>query len=315
MYTGTSLQESEHKMHIEVIRQSPLRSPRWRQQRVMQMLRARPTILKLTRFDDVFIRRYYCLLRDLIANRHDPDRALIGCDKKREDALSAHQIFYSPDYERRQMFEAYLLTELDFPAIADCVGTTPEVIEFFSQVFFDVRERFTRKAWIYKAIRDDFDPCNSSELETLPGAEQGYILRWFAYHGGSLVLQSLLRASAGLPRPETAEGLVAWEEAVFSQVVGARAVAVALSFNGRNPLRLIKLALKNRPVQSAAQGSDRDWDVWADKVLSAVETSLSAHKFRPPKALPPEDGMPCEASPTVAQPESIVAHRYPWDAP
>jgi hypothetical protein len=213
------------------------------------------------------------------------------------------------------MFEAYLLTELDFQAIADCLGTTPEVIEFFSQVFYDVRERFKSKDWIYKAIRGDFNPCDSSRVETSPGAEQGYILRWFAHHGGSLVLQSLLRASAGLPRPESAEGLIAWEEAVFSQVVGTRALALALSLNERDPIRLIKVALKNRRVQSTAEGSDRDWEEWADKVLPVIETSLSAHKFRPPKALPPEDGLPCETSPTVAQPESIAAHRYPWDLP
>ena len=147
------------------------------------------------------------------------------------------------------------------------------------------------------------------------GAEQGYILRWFAYHGGSLVLQSLLRASAGLPRPESAEALIAWEEAVFSQVVGTKALAVALAFNGRNPIQLIKLAFNNRPVQSTAHGSVRDLDAWADKVISLTETFLSSHKFRPPKPLPPEDGTPCEASPTVAEPEPIAAHRYPWDSP
>jgi hypothetical protein len=266
-------------MHIEVVRQSPTRSPQWRSQRVAQMLSARPSPLKPTRFDDSYVRRYRRLLIMVATHRHD----LSECEDDLQSlavAMDAHRIFYARDWERRQRLEAYLLTELSLEDIAKRFGIRAEVVEFFEKTFFDVRERMQSSDWAYMAVRGEFRMWGALPEESNARIQQGFVLRMLGYYGGSQVLQTFLDPAAGLPRPESAEEFAEWEAQVAQRTLQTRSLAAmaTMPLNAKNAMRLIRSALKlPKPSPSVGDSGDRLY-ARINMVLDRLETISSAQK-------------------------------------
>ena len=57
-----------------------------------------------------------------------------------------------PDRRLRQILEAWLLTNASFSEIAKRFATDPLTIEYFEQLFFNIRDRMQHKDWIAKII-------------------------------------------------------------------------------------------------------------------------------------------------------------------
>jgi hypothetical protein len=153
-------------------------------------------------------------------------------------------LHYSADWLTRQQVEARLLTGQSYDEIGSKLPATPKAVEYYEQLFFNVRDRLACKDWISNIIeqrrRDEREwGCTSEE------AERGYVMRKFAYSGGPLVLDALLNPiQTANPQPRNVEEW--FQECAASGIAVAAASAVtATEFTHAETLQLMKLALKN----------------------------------------------------------------------
>lgn len=258
-------------MNPDFVRHSPLRSPQWRFERVLHLVRHRPQALKVRWADDHSIRAYRnLLLKMAAARRNEAERDAILTQYA--DLAPAHAIYYSPDQELRQQLEALLLTEESFADIAVRLGTTEKTIEYFEELFFNVRDRLSNQLWIQKVIRGGFDPVRSVSDSDLASAQRGYLLRLFAHCGGILALDVMIRGFDPHGVPRRPEEVRAWFADVLEQLVrtGAVTAASALPLTQGNALRLIQLALKNRGAEPAGNQAGVEFEQTVEKILSSI---------------------------------------------
>jgi hypothetical protein len=98
---------------------------------------------------------------------------------------AAHALSASVSWTRREL-EARLLTDESDNAIGERLGIDPKVVGSYHDLFFDVRGRLRASDWIALHVLRPQKDSNESV------GEIGLTLRHYAYHGGPMVLDSLL---------------------------------------------------------------------------------------------------------------------------
>ena len=91
--------------------------------------------------------------------------------------------------------EARLLTGLSDEAIAREYGTSPEVIEYYEALFFNVRDRLKQHDWILTRVllpALDHSLGLPAARRTLSDPFGDVMLKFFAYYGGPFLLQTAL---------------------------------------------------------------------------------------------------------------------------
>jgi hypothetical protein len=223
----------------------PLRLPHWRLNRVLHMLKERPLRPPpwFREGDDRMVRTYRLTV---LVMREAEDDSRRDFDEFRP-MVEAHQCNYSPDPTIRQELEAWLLTEEPYEKIAQRFFMSPQAVEFFEQIFFNVRDRLENSDLIQLAIhsRKQYDQeagCSPAEIE------RGYVLRHFAYIGGPQVLNALVQGFAQASPPERSEDVTAWCQELVSRALNIKVAVAAetLELTNANKLRLIKL-LQQKP--------------------------------------------------------------------
>ena len=240
-------------MHPSIARDSPVRRPQWRLDRVIQLLSNRPLPLHPRRYDDHYVRAYRRILGKLRA---------AGDDLARQDAVfleypdvyQAHRLHYSPDLEHRQILEARLLTNESFDEIASRYSTTPKAIDYYEKLFFHVRDRLKCSSWIHKVIsgpRSDYRDNKNKGIMT--DDERGYVYRLFAFYGGPLVLDAVITGLSPNSIPRLEKNLAAWFDGTLNQLVRTNAAvgAATLRMDQAKLMQMIKLAVRT----SEAAGS------------------------------------------------------------
>jgi hypothetical protein len=185
---------------FELEKLSPLRSPRWRCDRVVTALQI-PNY-RLPRFSggDYPVRLFYRYLSVGAAARNDRQRDALNQDYP--DAAQAHSMHYSPAIERRQILEASLLTDESFSQIATRMGMSEPAVKLYAALFFDVRDRLTATTWILKVIMGSPEMRTRFNQDgTLTEEQRGFIFRLFAYYGGPLALEAMVAGIAGVSMP------------------------------------------------------------------------------------------------------------------
>src|SRR3954447_17001009 len=139
-------------MHPSIAQDSPVRRPQWRLDRVMQLISHRPRPILLGRLDDHYVRAYRRLtMKFRAAGDNEAKRDAVFLEYP--DVCQAHLLHYSPDFERRQILEARLLTNESYEEIANRYATSAKVIEYYEKLFFHVRDRLDSSGWIHKVIQ------------------------------------------------------------------------------------------------------------------------------------------------------------------
>jgi hypothetical protein len=178
---------------------SPMRSPRWRYDRVLKVLRT-PGLRLPELADDHPIRACHRYLVLGAAAQTSPEEFAEFCQDYPhvEPAVSLH---YSPAPELQYILQARLLTAESLAQIAARLGTDELVIRFYSDLFFDVRDRLEARDWIMKVILGPPElRAKFNKDGTLTDAQRGFLYRLFAYYGGPLVLDALIAGIGGLNR-------------------------------------------------------------------------------------------------------------------
>jgi hypothetical protein len=244
----------------------------------MEMVRHRPSPLLPRYFDDHPVRVYRWLLAELTAAGPTAGR-LVEIQQDYPDVVSAHLLHYSPDVASRQVLEAHLLTGESFEKIATRFFTTAKAIEYFADIFFDVRDRLANPTWIVKTIRDAYgSPQNRSSREEHI-QQRGYALKLFGYFGGPLVLDAVVGVIHEGPA-KGSEDLRRWFQAAIDQSIQVRAAVAAstIHLDRRNTLSFLKLAFNHRRVTNASKEQEKREEQHLDKILAWVARNLETPK-------------------------------------
>jgi hypothetical protein len=266
-------------MNPNILIQCPTRSVGWRLERVMEMMRHRPQPLLPRRTDDHNIRVYRRVLLELAAGGEDADRR-DAVFSQYPAVCQAHMLHYSADIESRQILEARLLTTETFDAIAARLGTEPATVKYYEQIFFNVRDRFEHRDWIRKVIRGPAIAGRGIKNTRSSRARRGYVLRLFAYNGGSLALDAVINGLATTIVPPRAQDLEEWFKNSLDQLVRTTATTAAttLEMNQKNAMQIIKLAQRASAaaVKTGAESPNTQYEAIMENVLATINGPLRA---------------------------------------
>jgi hypothetical protein len=245
-------------VHFEA--RSPMRRPHWRLCRALELLRRRRRPIWPGRADDHPIRAYRLLLLGL-TNAGEDIEEQENVIREYPDVCQAHFFYYTPDFTTRQEIEARLLTQESYAEIGRRFATTPKTIEYYEQIFFNVRDRLKLSSWVSKIIRNGLRDEQQWGC-SLATAQRGYTLRLFGYAGGPLALDAILNTP--MNSSGRAGDLKAWcKDTLESFIMSAAAAAVInLELTQKNMLQLIKLALRDsKPNRTPEQkAADEEFD-------------------------------------------------------
>jgi hypothetical protein len=246
---------------------TPIRSPRWRYLRVLEMLGHRPLPLRPTRFDDHEIRVLRRVLLMLMAARHD-EAQREQVFEERPAVCQAFQLFYTTNTLARQILESRLLTDESFQELAVRYNTETPTIEYFAKLFFDVRPRLERGMSLHHVVRGEFNPYCPSTRTIDEG--RGYALRMIAAYGGRIALDALVSSLSGNPHLEGSND--GSDETLQGTIQAVVALVTSPLRPPRDAVPLMKLAQKYRRAEAASdKARNHNWDEALAAALAAMQ--------------------------------------------
>jgi hypothetical protein len=260
-------------MNPELLISNPLRRPQWRLDRALQLIGHRPRPLRPRRCDDHYVRIYYRILLDLAAARGNEERQ-DEIIRTYPDAYHAHLLHYSAAAEVRQILEARLLTKEPLAVIAKRLATTPEAIQYYEKIFFNVRDRLAATDWISGIVRGSYNP--ESRGNSAGTDERGYLLRLVAYYGGVLALDAMISGLSTVQPPQREKDVSAWLETGLRQSVLSQATAAAsvLMPGQPNVMQLMTLALKIRSETNKDPEALSDLEERVEKFFTSIKFTI-----------------------------------------
>ncbi|MBX3421842.1 MAG: hypothetical protein KF752_09845 [Pirellulaceae bacterium] len=167
--------------------QSFFRHPEWRRARAEDLVRSK-TSRGLTKEDPLVVRyvRFLKFENRLIAANY-PDYELQRKLMKRDPILHFADEFYRHRNTLSAIsLQGHLLTELTIEEIAERFGRTPEIIETYSKLFWDVRDHLDNIEYIAGYV---IGPVFQFGIESINAP---LMARYFGYFGGPLMLRHVL---------------------------------------------------------------------------------------------------------------------------
>ena len=104
----------------------------------------------------------------------------------RMHAVASSYKVYKENGLLRWVLEAYLLTNLDFDEIGSLVGLGVDVVYWYEQIYYRVRDRLAARDWIVQ------EAIGKSVHSEATKHDLDIILKWLAFYGGWTVLELCL---------------------------------------------------------------------------------------------------------------------------
>lgn len=187
---------------LAAFKDNPRRAPHWRWLRTVQIDGGGPAAKKSLDgpVGCTWIRRAVRVKRRVERAAQQPG-ALYAAMLRDQDIFWAHSIWADEKMPTRWAIEARVLAGESDADIAEKLGTSPEVVEAYVNVFFDVREKLTRKDYVLNVILAD---AVSRGLQ-----ERHYDLLWklLGFIGGPHVLDAAMSKCVAIGKPETPDGV------------------------------------------------------------------------------------------------------------
>ena len=236
-------------MHPKVFRQlqqySMRRSPKWRYERIRELLASKAQVKKCSRYDDSLVRRAFQFInrwdnlaksRRGIGNVQSARQQLFAVDPA---MYLAYEIFSLDDAEKiRYAIEARILARESDSVIASRLGTLDEAIGIYEQLFFNVRDRLNNSDYIVNRV---IAPVIGKGYET---ANVDFSSKFFGYFAGSQVLDVVLTGfDRGISLPATSDTCDEFFDAHFSGGIRRRAAESVTVFevNKYNVMQLFEI--------------------------------------------------------------------------
>jgi hypothetical protein len=139
----------------------------------------------LSEADDNAVREATSFLRAWRSCQDDVDRQRLALDMPA--LYGAHQLYRAADAFAKWEVEARLLTEESYAQIAEKCGSDPQVIAAYHETFFCVRDRPQAEGYVLHQV------IGLKAHAGLTEADVDVILKLYAYAGGPLVVDALVR--------------------------------------------------------------------------------------------------------------------------
>ena len=175
------------------------------------------------------------------------------------------------------MTEARILTGEPFESIGTRLNVSPKAIEYFEQIFFDVRGRLQFRDFILNEVIGTM-PSAFDRRGELSTSQMAYLYRSFAYFGGALALDALI-SSATPTKPKSDKDLRLWLKDVTGRITAAQAAAAATTLRPTktNLTQIIKIAADiNKDVETVADSQLNRLMDSLGAMFSSIEFSMAA---------------------------------------
>ena len=284
-------------MQVRFHRFSPFRPPGWRFDRVLQMIDNTP-VKRCVKSDDEYVRRF----REFVLRYRSADQATREQLAWRDlGVFLAYQLYSEQQVNNRMItiIESRILNGCTDQVIADELGTRPEMIRWYSAMFFDVRGRLKNTGWIvdrvlmpaYEAAinagldqtmnqpqrNNNNDPDNPQMMtfNRSPLSEPFFdpTTKMFAYFGGPAVLDYILQC--GFHKGVIAQGkddVAPWlDNHTFTRLKHRSAMAAQnFEVNRFNVMDLFQVHIQIKTMEQAAAGDG----VPQSQLLSNIAATL-----------------------------------------
>lgn len=199
---------SSATMLLEKLQQyDPGAEPDWRHQRILEIIHRHPSPGRCSRYDDKWVKKARSFI--LVYLQKDQKRISL-----RKLLLTCPEMYYAyliheraatgnaADVNVMLLMQARIISGQSNEEIAKEVGTHPGVVEWYSKLFFDVRDRLNQKDWIISRVlvpalvrspvADEDAEGPISPVETFSKNFLDGSLKYFGYFGGGEVINTIL---------------------------------------------------------------------------------------------------------------------------
>ena len=237
------------------------RPPAWRSDRTLELvdLGRRPSRSK----DDEYVQKYHRFLlreRDVLSEEEGVELF------ERNPALyDAHGFHTHRDIERRAFLQAMIVAGMADEEIAKRLACLPATVDWYEQVFFNVRGRLQNEIWVNKTIRGPrhIPRFNQDGSLTVRGRAIG--IKLLSYWGGPLIVDSAISSLAPRLTPGPDPDVTAWfDESLRLRIKTLATIAVA----NVGELDTIKLFRQNLRT-AAEKRNDKSSDVDVERNVKA----------------------------------------------
>lgn len=258
---------------LQELRDNPRRAPHWRWLRAVQIDAGGPRASRALDGADGFtwIRRATKLKRhfERAGNRFDALYALMHRDR---ELFWAHSMWADERAPTRWGIEARVLAGETNEEIAHKIGTEPEIVAAYVNVFFDVREKMNHVDYIVNVVMAD--------AVTRGLQERHYDLLWkmLGYHGGTHVLSAVINKFTHTPRPDNPAGVSGFFQdfAINTMKYKAAIAAATVQANTHTQLPLIDSFVKYVEIEKNTENAGKAHTTIVDN----IGAMLSALPFR-----------------------------------
>lgn len=186
-----------------------------------------------------------------IARAGDRQEALYAAMLRDKDMFWAHSIWAEDKNQMRWALEARVLAGESNEDIADKIGSTPEIVEAFVNVFYDVRGKMRHQDYVQGVILGD--------AVTRGLSERHYDLLWkmIALQGGPFALDAAINRGPGVPKPSSADevGVFFQDFAISTMKYKAALAAATIPVNSHTQLPLIEAFVKYVEIERTTENA------------------------------------------------------------
>ena len=233
--------QTSQKLYADYNLHNPFRAVRWRYERVMQLLEdadARPVPHR----DDKYVTGAFRFLREWNAvnegSAEEIEEDRIKLFPKNPGFYYAYELANHVDEDLKHVIEARILARQDNVEIAERAGVTPDTVEWYERMFFNVRDRLENRDYISKQV---IGPTVGAGL---PNLTTEMTAKFFGYYGGPIVLDFVVDGyDAGATVPKRPEDLQEYFDHYFATTLRRRSAAAMNVFeiNRFNVMQLFEV--------------------------------------------------------------------------
>ena len=261
------------KLYEDYQRFNVFRRPDWRLERVLKIIDRLPAPGRCTSRDDQYVKAARTFLLRWRAKASDEEREELFWENP--GLFYAYQIYErTEDEPEPAMFmQARLLARQSYEQIAECLSTTPETVDWYEKMFFNVRDRLQNRDWITKHVllpsimkNHGVVPAKGDDSDILPFKDSAVAkpfldasLKLFAYFGGQYIVDIMITGfQSGKPLVSPDE-MAAWFDHHWSMTIRRRSHQAALQFevNKYNVMELFSVHTQIMSIEKSEESQEQ----------------------------------------------------------
>lgn len=255
------------KLNSEYQKFNAFRRPDWRFERVLEIVDRVPSPGRCTRRDDEYVRLARSFVMRWRSKETRAEREPLYWENP--GLFYAYEIFEAAEDEPEPalFIEARLLAKQTPEAIAEAVSTSPDAVEWYERLFFNVSDRLANRDWVTKhvlmpAVTGKSGGPNGIDEPKAPAITRRFLdgsLKMFAYFGGEHMVDVMLSGFQHGKPLRSPDDLHEWLDGQWRTTIRRRSAQAALQFdvNKYNVMQLFELHNQIRAIEQSSDGKDQ----------------------------------------------------------